>query len=121
MRNKGAKVAILKLSLDKCEGTCITYSKIQYEYAKKLNDDKNIIKIRANIELEAFHDEKYPNRVYTSDFICTKKNGEIMVRECIDRKSINRPMMIRLLDESKKYWRDHGVSDWGSVVNAKTI
>ena len=32
MRNKNSKVAATKLYLCKCDGVCITYSKIQYAY-----------------------------------------------------------------------------------------
>lgn len=32
MRNKNSKIAATKLHLCKCDGVCITYSKIQYAY-----------------------------------------------------------------------------------------
>ena len=43
MRNKNSKVAATKLYLCKCDGVCITYSKIQYAYAMKLEKDQSII------------------------------------------------------------------------------
>ena len=40
-----------------------------------------------------------------------------MVRECIERKLLQKPMTIRLLDCSREYWKTHGVSDWGIVID----
>lgn len=68
MRNKNSKVAATKLYLCKCDGVCITYSKIQYTYAMKLEKDQSIISIRVNVDLDGYKDSKYPERTYTSDF-----------------------------------------------------
>ena len=117
MRNKNSKVAATKLYLCKCDGVCITYSKIQYAYAMKLEKDQSIIGIRLNVDLDGYKDSKYPERTYTSDFICVKDTGDLMVRECIERKLLQKPMSIRLLDGSREYWKTHGVSDWGIVID----
>ena len=42
-----------------------------------------------------------------------------MVRECIQRDKISKPMNIKLLDASRAYWLNHGISDWGIVTNAE--
>lgn len=69
MRNKNSKVAATKLYLCKCDGVCITYSKIQYTYAMKLEKDQSIISIRVNVDLDGYKDSKYPERTYTSDLM----------------------------------------------------
>lgn len=117
MRNKNSKIAATKLHLCKCDGVCITYSKIQYAYAMKLEKDQSIANIRVNVDLDGYKDNKYPERTYTSDFVCVKDTGDLMVRECIERKLLQKPMTIRLLDISKEYWKTHGISDWGIVIN----
>ena len=54
---------------------------------------------------------------YTSDFVCIRKDGEWMVRECVFRKFLTKPMTVRLLDTSREYWLRHGISDWGIVID----
>ena len=54
---------------------------------------------------------------YTSDFVCVKTDGDLMVRECVFRKFLKKPMTVKLLDASKDYWLKHGVSDWGIVID----
>ena len=50
---------------------------------------------------------------YTSDFVCTKADGDLMVRECVYRKFLMKPLTVKLLDASRDYWLRHGVTDWG--------
>lgn len=40
-----------------------------------------------------------------------------MVRECVKRKLVARPMTAKLLDVSRIYWLRRGVVDWGIVVD----
>ena len=40
-----------------------------------------------------------------------------MVRECVFRKFLKKPMTVKLLDASRDYWLNHGVSDWGLVID----
>ena len=82
----------------------------------KLEKDQSIISIRVNVDLDGYKDDKYPERTYTSDFVCVKDTGDLMVRECIERKLLQKPMTIRLLDGSREYWKTHGVSDWGLLL-----
>ena len=53
-----------------------------------------------------------------TDFVCTKTNGDLMVRECISTKLLEKPLSMKLLDMSRTYWLRHGVTDWGIVVDA---
>ena len=72
-----------------------------------LSTSNEIKSFRVNVELE---------EDYTSDFVCTKLNGDLMVRECISRQYLIKPMNARLLDLSRGYWLRHGVTDWGIVI-----
>ena len=42
-----------------------------------------------------------------------------MVMECVQRKYLQKPMTVKLLDISRDYWLKHGVSDWGIVIDAE--
>lgn len=44
-------------------------------------------------------------------------NGDLMVRECVYRKFLTKPMTVKLLDASYEYWLKHGVTDWGLVID----
>lgn len=44
---------------------------------------------------------------------------DLMVRECVERKHLMKPMTVKLLDASREYWKRNGVTDWGLVINAE--
>ena len=50
-----------------------------------------------------------------------KVDGGLMVRECVSRKHLTKPMTTKLLDASRNYWKSHGVSDWGIVVEKEGV
>ena len=52
-----------------------------------------------------------------TDFVCKKTDGDLMVRECISTKLLEKPFSMKLLDMSRTYWLRHGVTDWGIVVD----
>lgn len=110
MRKKNYKGKCEKRKLEKFEGVCKTYDPIQYAYADVLSKCEDIEKIRCNVPLD--------DTECMSDFVCTKNNGDIMVRECVYRKHLAKPQTISLLDMSQKYWLQHGVTDWGLVIDA---
>lgn len=114
MRKKGYKGRCEKKTLTKSKEICRTYDPIQNKYADILNDSPDIKEIRCNVLLDDF-----PEGEYTSDFVCVKSNGDSMVRECIQRDKILKPMTVKLLDASRDYWLNHGVSDWGIVTNVE--
>lgn len=114
MRKKNYKGRCEKINISKCPNICRTYNPIQYEYAKKIDEDNNIQEIRCNVLLD-----NLPYGEYTSDFVCVKADGNLMVRECIYRKYLTKPMTVKLLDASCEYWLNHGVSDWGLVIDAE--
>ena len=54
---------------------------------------------------------------YTTDFIITKIDGDIAIRECVRREHITRPLQIKMLDASFEYWTKRGINDWGIVID----
>ena len=42
-----------------------------------------------------------------------------MVRECLYRNRLTKPMNAKLLNASREYWTKRGVADWGLVINAE--
>lgn len=56
---------------------------------------------------------------YTSDFVCQMVDGSYLVRECVDRRHLAKPLTIRLLEASRLYWHNKGITDWGIVINGE--
>ena len=112
MRKKGYKGRCEKKDLSKSQEVCRTYDAIQSNYADILQNDNDIQEIRCNVLLEGLSEG-----AYTSDFVCVKSDGDLMVRECVFRKFLKKPMTVKLLDVSRNYWLHHGVSDWGMVID----
>ena len=114
MKNRKIKDRCEKRSFNKCEGVCKTYDQIQSKYAEILQVNPNIKSFQTNVYLQGQEVGEY-----TSDFVAVKQNGELMVRECVWRKNIQRPRTLKLLDASRDYWRARGVEDWGIVIDAE--
>ena len=114
MRKKNFKGRCEKRIIAKCTEVCRSYDPIQSAYANMLAADDSIQEIRCNVLLEELDLGEY-----TTDFVCTKSDGDLMVRECVYRKYLSKPMTIKLLDASREYWRNHGVTDWGLVIDAE--
>lgn len=111
MRKKNFKGRCEKRKLPKCEEVCRTYDAIQYTYAEVLSGARDIKSFRANVLLDGLEEGDY-----TSDFVCVKMNGDLMVRECVSRQYLTKPLTAKLLDVSRNYWLRHGVTDWGIVI-----
>ena len=109
MRKKNYKGRCEKKSVPKCNEIFKAYDAIQNAYVDVLSSRNDIVEIRCNVPLEDMD--------YTSDFLCIKTSGEMLVRECLYRKLITKPMTIRLLEESRQYWLRRGVTDWGLIIN----
>ena len=76
--------------------------------------------LQADSEIESFICNVSLDELdYTTDFVITKSSGDLMVRECVYRSKIEKPMTIKLLDMSRGYWLKRGVIDWGIVTNAE--
>lgn len=114
MRKKGYKGRCEKRILSKSKDVCRLYDEIQTRYADILQNCEDVREIRCNVLLDGLSEGEY-----TSDFVCVKEDGDLMVRECVYRKYLTKPMTVRLLDVSREYWLKHGVSDWGIVTDAE--
>ena len=111
MRRKNYKGRCEKRSLSICAVVCKSYDALQFRFADLLQDDETIGEFRCNVLLDGLE--------YTSDFVCTKVSGDLMVRECVQRSHLTKPMTGKLLDISREYWRLQGVTDWGLVIDAE--
>ena len=112
MRKKNYKGRCEKRVLSKCIGVCRTYDALQYAYADLLEKNEEVKEFQCNVPLTSENAEEY-----TTDFFCEMKNGDIMVRECVLRKHLTKPMTVKQIDISREYWLRHGVSDWGLVID----
>lgn len=112
MRKKNFKGRCEKRVISKCSEVCRTYDALQYAYADLLQESDEVQEIRCNVPLDGIDIGEY-----TSDFVCVKADNDLMVRECVFRKLLMKPLTIKLLDASKEYWLRHGVSDWGLVID----
>lgn len=114
MRKRNFKGRCEKRSVPKCMDICRTYDAIQSAYADVLALDDEVVEFRCNVYLDGLSMGDY-----TTDFVCTKTDGTIMVRECVWRSKLSKPLTYNMLEASRNYWRNHGVVDWGIVVNEK--
>lgn len=112
MVKKNYKGRCIKLSLTKSKDVLKLYSKIQERCAVLFQEDEEVTEIRCNVPLDGLNVGDY-----TSDFVCGKKNKDILVRECVRRCHLTKPMTVKLLDASRNYWLRHGVMDWGIVID----
>ena len=106
----------VKKKLKKCEEITRTFDKIQTSYAEILDKDDNIESFQCNVTLDGLEAGDY-----TSDFVCTKTNGDIIVRECVFRKKLALPRTCKLLDLSREFWLRRGVTDWAIVVEQEVM
>ena len=112
MQKKNFKGRCLKKQLSKCEGVCRTFSVLADAYAEALENNEEIEQIRCNVLMEGL-----TLGDYTTDFVCKKTYGDLLVRECVLRKHLSKPLTVKPLDESRKFWMQHGVKDWGIVID----
>lgn len=114
MRRKNFKGRCEKRVIQKCSVVCRTYDPIQYAYADVLQSDSSIQEIQCNVPLDGLE-----AGAYTSDFVCIKTGGDLLVRECVYRKFLMKPLTVKLLDASREYWLKRGVTDWGIVIDGE--
>lgn len=112
MIKKNYKGRCIKKSVEKSKEVCKIYNDIQLAYLNILQSKDDVTDIQCNVQLSGDTVEEY-----CTDFLCIKSNGDLMVRECVFRKLLTKPMTIKLLDMSKAYWLRHGVEDWGLVID----
>lgn len=114
MRKKNFKGRCEKRVISKCAEVCRTYDTLQYAFVDLLEASDEIREIRCNVPLEGLDIGEY-----TTDFVCTKSDGDLMVRECVSRRFLTKPLTVKLLDASRDYWLRRGVTDWGLVIDEK--
>ncbi len=112
MRKKNFKGRCEKRMIGKCQEVCRTYDAVQHACADLLQANEEVKEIRCNVLLDGLDVGEY-----TSDFVCTKADGDLMVRECVFRKFLMKPLTVKLLDASREYWFKRGVTDWGLVID----
>lgn len=115
MRRKDRKTRCEKRMIAKCDDVCRTYDDIQYQAADYLSESEDVKEIRCNVWLDGLG----LDAEYTSDFVCVRMDGGLMVRECVFRKHLTKPMTMKLLEESRRYWLKRGCEDWGLIVDAE--
>lgn len=113
MRNRNNHSVTFKKQLNKCGRVFRAYNELQLKYGSLLDLNDDVIEIRFNVLLKSFE----LGDSYTSDFVCTKKDGSLMIRECVFKKNLLKPSTIRILDASRRYWFNKGVFDWGIVLD----
>lgn len=111
MRPVSFKGRCVRKELKKCNEVVRTYDKVQSAYADVLEEEEQIVSFRCNVPLEDFEESNM-----STDFVCVKTNGEIVVRECVFRRQLLLPRTCKLLDASRIYWLRRGVTDWALVV-----
>ena len=96
MRKKNYKGRVTKRYLPKCNDICRTYDPIMTAYADLLSKLEEVEEFRCNVYLEGLTEGDY-----TTDFLVKMKDGTFMVRECVYRSCITKPMHYKLLELSR--------------------
>lgn len=116
MLKQDPKTRCEKRNLAKCADVCRFYSKLQSVFGNMLMENPDIQSFQCNVLL---NDLDIGN--YTSDFVCTKTDGTLMIRECVERRYLTKPMTVGLLEASRDYWLRRGVTDWGVVTDRSEV
>ena len=111
MIKKNYKGRCVKKSVGKSKEIFRTYNNLKLAYLEKLQADKAITEIQCNVPLDGEIGE------YNTDFLCVKTDGDMLIRECVYRKHLLKPLTVKLLDASRVYWLNRGVNDWGLVID----
>jgi hypothetical protein len=112
IRNRIQKGRCEKKKIGKCQEVCRTYDKVQAACLDYLSRSEDIAEIQSNVFLDGLEEDAE----YTTDFMCKKSNGDLLVRECVYRKNLLRPSVALLLEKSRQFWFKRGVLDWQVVV-----
>ena len=96
MRKKNYKGRVEKRNLNKCEDVCRTFDKIQYLYANLLSESEDVKLFQVNVLLEGLDIGEY-----ASDCVITKADANLLVRECVSRNHLTKPLTAKVLDGSR--------------------
>ncbi len=114
MRNSKTRASTIKSRLPKCVNVFYAFSELQQKYGEQLSRRSDVSEFKANIKLEGFP----LGDSYTTDFIITTNDGKTLIRECVYKDKLLKPMTIKLLDASREYWLSRGFKNWGIVIDA---
>ena len=117
MRNSKNKIRCTKQTFSKHPGICRTFNPLQLAYAERLEADPDVKEFRSNVPLQDF--TAPDDGAYVSDFLYTRADGDMAVRECVYRKKLSLPRTGQLLDASRDYWLRHGITDWAIVIETE--
>ena len=119
MRKQPQKGRCTKLMLDKCHSVCCLYDKVQVAAAKALNAEPAVYRFECNVPLNgiAANDVNLSSESYTSDFLIHYDDGHKAIREAVYRAHLSRPSVAERLDMSRCYWAQHGIEDWGLIID----
>ena len=112
MHNSNTRSKTIKKKLNKCKNIFFGYSNLQFHYGCRLDLNEDIVEIKCNVKLVGCE----LGDSYTSDFVCIKRNGETMVRECVEKSKLLKPLTCKMLDSSRNFWLSNGVNDWGIII-----
>ena len=112
MRNSKTRTSTIKSKLPKCSSVFYAYSELQHKYGVLLSQRDDVLEFKANVKLEDFP----LGDSYTTDFVITTKDGKTLIRECVYKDKLLKPLTIKLLDASREYWLSRGWN-WGIVVD----
>ena len=73
------------------------FGRIMSDLGTFLGKEDSIIEFQCNVMLSGLEAGEY-----SSDFVCKKQNGDLMVRECVERRFLKKPMTVKLLDASRE-------------------
>ena len=114
MRNSKTHAQTIKRKLPKCANVFYAFSDLQNRYGEQLSLRDDVLEFKANVKLDDFP----LGDSYTTDFVITTTDGKTIIRECIYKDKLLKPLSIKLLDASRAYWLSRGIQNWGIVVDA---
>lgn len=110
MRKKNYKGRCEKRAIKKCESICKTYDPIQSAFVTILDNRDDIAEIQCNVELDGDAAD------FTTDIVAVMTNGELMVRECVSRKILPRPLTIKIHNSTLHSKTEQQILlDWGNI------
>ena len=112
MRNSKTHSKTLKKKLSKCKTIFHAYNELQYKYVNILDEREDVLEFKCNVKINCSL-----GLDYTTDFYIIKTDGSIVIRECVYRDKLNKPLTAKMLDASRNYWLAAGFKNWGIVIN----
>lgn len=89
MRKKNYEGRCEKRAVKKCGTICKTFDPIQSAFVTILDNRNDIVEIKCNVGLEGDASD------FTTDIVAVMTNGELIVRECVSRKILSRPLTLK--------------------------